>query len=257
MGTHNQRKAFLFLFALLFAAFNGLNFLTLKLDWTLGRLLICTVIIGAVVFAWQRLKAGSPMQALHEIGFAKPEVGAVGVASLVSALMLAFFPIYSVVKNVPLLFQPNWLWILVGMITGVGIAEETLYRGFAFNFLRERYPFWKAATISMLLFGAMHLFLLLWLPLPIAIAAILLSILAAYPTAYLFEKSNRTIWPSTILHTTAVATNLFIIPADVTVSLSLLWIGTVAVGILLIFAAGRLFLRDTTETKVRPGTAAL
>lgn len=64
----------------------------------------------------------------------------------------------------------------------------------------------------MFLFGAMHLFLLLWLPAPIAIAAILLAILAAYPTAYLFEVSKQTIWPSAILHTTALATNLFEIP---------------------------------------------
>jgi hypothetical protein len=87
----------------------------------------------------------------------------------------------------------------------------------------------------------MHLLLLFWLPLPIAIAAIVLAILAAYPTAYLFETGNRTIWPSAILHTTALATNLFEIPTEQTVSLSLLWIGIVVIGLILVFVIGRLF----------------
>jgi hypothetical protein len=94
----------------------------------------------------------------------------------------------------------------------------------------------------MLLFGAMHLLLLLWLPLPLAIAAIFLAILAAYPSAYLFEAGNRTIRPSAILHTTALATSLFEIPADQAVSLSLAWIGVVAISMLLTFVLGRWFL---------------
>jgi hypothetical protein len=95
----------------------------------------------------------------------------------------------------------------------------------------------------MVLFGAMHLLLLLWLPLPIAMAAIILAFIAAYPTAYLFESGNQTIWSPAILHTTALATNLFDIPAELTVSLSLLWIGVVVIGLFLVFVAGRVGLR--------------
>jgi membrane protease YdiL (CAAX protease family) len=142
---------------------------------------------------------------------------------------------------VDLPLKSNWPWVLIGIITGVGIAEESLFRGYVFGFLREKRTFLKAATLSMILFGTMHLFLLLWLPLPIAIAAIVLAILAGYPTAYLFETGNRTIWPSAILHTTALATNLFQIPAELAVSLSLLWIGIVVIGLILVFVMGRLF----------------
>jgi membrane protease YdiL (CAAX protease family) len=162
--------------------------------------------------------------------------------------MLTFFPIYSRVTGVKLALQDNWVWILFGIITGIGIAEETLFRGYVFGFFREQFTFGKAATYSMLLFGAMHLLLLLWLPLSIAIAAILLAIIAAYPTAYLFEQGNRTIWASAIMHSAALATNLFVIPVEVSVSLSLLWIGVVLIGLFVVFLAGRLFFRNQFKT---------
>jgi hypothetical protein len=132
----------------------------------------------------------------------------------------------------------------------VGIAEETLFRGYAFNFLQEKRTFWKAATLSMILFGAMHLLLLLWLPMPIAIAAIILAIIAAYPTAYLFEIGSLTIWPSAILHTTALAPNLFEIPAESVVSLSLLWIGVLIIFSFLVFAAGKLVFQINPATQI-------
>jgi membrane protease YdiL (CAAX protease family) len=126
----------------------------------------------------------------------------------------------------------------------VGVAEETLFRGYVFGFFREGFTFWKAATYSMFLFGAMHFLLLLWLPIPIAIAAILLSIISAYPTAYLFEQGNRTIWASAVMHSAALATNLFVIPDEISVPLSLLWIGVVLICLSLVFLAGRLFFRN-------------
>jgi membrane protease YdiL (CAAX protease family) len=181
------------------------------------------------------------------VGMLLISVGTMVVA--ISVLMLAFFPLYASLANVDLPLRNNWHWILIGIIAGVGIAEETLFRGYAFNFLRKDHTFWKAATISMILFGAMHLLLLLWQPLPIAIAAIILAIIAAYPTAYLFETGNRTIWPSAILHSTALATNLFDIPVELTVLLSLLWIGVVVVGLFLVFVAGKLVLTSSSVVR--------
>ena len=94
------------------------------------------------------------------------------------------------------------------------------------------------------------LLLLLWLPMPIAIAAIILAIIAAYPTAYLFEIGSLTIWPSAILHTTALAPNLFEIPAESVVSLSLLWIGVLIIFSFLVFAAGRLVFQINPATQI-------
>ena len=241
MKSSNHNIRFLLAFIILFALFYGLSLLTSNFDWTWSRILICLVTVGGVTIAWSLIKNAPLAQSFRNVGFGVPNWRAMGIAVVISALMLAFFPIYSSLASVDLPLKSNWHWILIGVVTGVGITEETLFRGYVFGFLREKYGFWQAATLSMILFGAMHLLLLLWLPLPIAIAAIVLAILAAYPTAYLFETGNRTIWPSAILHTTALATNLFEIPMELTVSISLLWIGIVVIGLILVFVIGRLF----------------
>jgi membrane protease YdiL (CAAX protease family) len=241
----NQTTAFLLAFILLFALLSGLGFLTGDLDWTWGRILICLVVVSGAAIAWSLIKGKSLEQSLREIGFGVPRWRVIGISVLLSLLMLTFFPLYSSLTTVSLPLQNKWPWILIGIITGVGIAEETLFRGFAFHFLREKHPFWRAATLSMILFAVMHLLLMLWLPLPIAIAAIILAIIAAYPTAYLFETSNRTIWPSAVLHTTALSTNLFEIPTNRMISLSLLWIGVIMIGLFMVFLVGRLVLRQS------------
>lgn len=232
--------SFLVSFVIIFALFYGLGLVTANLDWTWARILIGLITVSGVTLTWSLIARMPIRQSFWKVGFGVPDWRTVGIATGISTIMLAFFPLYAGLTNVSLPLQNNWPWILVGIIAGVGIAEESLFRGYVFGFLRENRSFWNAATLSMVLFGAMHLLLLLWLPFPIAIAAIILAIIAAYPSAYLFEKANRTIWPSAILHTTALATNLFEIPAELTVSLSLLWIGVVVIGLLLVFVAGRL-----------------
>ena len=245
MKSSNRNILFLSAFIILFALFYGLSRLTSNFDWTWSRILICLVTVSGVTVAWSLIKKAPLAQSFRDVGFGIPNWRVIGIAVVISALMLAFFPIYSSLASVDLPLKSNWHWILIGIITGVGIAEETLFRGYVFNFLRKERTFWKAATISMIFFGAMHLLLLLWLPLPVAIAAILLAIIAAYPTAYLFETGNRTIWASAILHTTALATNLFEIPMELNVSLSLLWIGIVVIGLTLVFVIGKLFGEQT------------
>lgn len=243
MNSKNRIVPFMLTFVILFGLFTAIGFLFSNVDWTWIRILNCVVVISGVTVSWSLVKQVALVQAFREVGFGTPEWRAVAIALVVSALMLSFFPLYSSLARTKLELQSNWIWILVGIITGVGIAEETLFRGYVFNFFRERFPFWKAATYSMFLFAAMHLLLLFWLPLPIAIAAIFLAILAAYPTAYLFEKGNRTIWAPAILHSSALATNLFVVPLEMSVSLSLLWICVVVIGSFLVFPAGRALFR--------------
>lgn len=205
-------------------------------------LLICAVVVSSSALAWSLIRKTAFSAAFRAIGFGVPNARVFGIALVLAILMASFIPIYAAATKADIHLQKNWLWILLGVVTGVGITEETLFRGFVFNFLRESRPFWRAATVSMIFFGAMHLLLLLWLPLPIAIATILLAIISAYPTAYLFEKGNKTIWPSAVMHSAALATNLFVIPIDIATSFSLLWIGVVLIFLFLVFLAGRLFL---------------
>jgi membrane protease YdiL (CAAX protease family) len=241
MDSRSQFGQFLLAFVIIFVLFRGIALLWANADWTLVMLLICAVVVVGSALAWSLLKKTTFVTSLRAIGFGNPDGRVLVIATVLAVLMVAFIPVYAAATKADIRLHNNWLWILVGVITGVGITEETLFRGFVFNFLRESRPFWRAATLSMLFFGAMHLLLLFWLPIPVAIAAIILAIISAYPTAYLFEKGNKTIWPSAILHSAALATNLFFIPMEVATAFSLLWIGVVIVCLFLVFAAGRLF----------------
>lgn len=241
MTSKGQFGSFLLAFVIIFVLFRGLAILLANADWTLVMLLICAVVVIGSALAWSLIRKTAFVTSFRAIGFGVPDGRVLGIAILLAFVMVAFIPIYAATTKVDIHLQNKWPWILLGVITGVGITEETLFRGFVFNFLRESRPFWQAATVSMIFFGAMHLLLFLWLPFPIAIAALLLAIISAYPTAYLFEKGNKTIWPSAILHSAALATNLFVIPTDITVSFSLMWIGIVLIFLFLVFAAGKLF----------------
>jgi len=242
MNTKSQFSQFLIAFVLIFVLFRGIAMVLANADWTWVMLLICIVVVIASTIGWSLIRKTTFAASFRAIGFGVPAGRTLGIAIVLAFLMLSFIPIYATATKADIHLQDNWLWILLGILTGVGITEETLFRGFVFNFLREDRPFWRAATLSMIFFGIMHLLLLFWLPIPVAIAAILLAILSAYPTAYLFEKGNKTIWPSAILHSAALATNLFVIPTDITASFSLMWIGVVLIFLFLVFVAGKLFL---------------
>jgi membrane protease YdiL (CAAX protease family) len=231
-------------FLILFLIYRTILLLSTSLDWTVTMLMVCLVMVMGSILTRKWIAKETWKQAVQQVGLGIPRWGAVLISLLVSVSLLFFFPIYSSQIHTSLPLNPRWPWMLLGVITGVGITEEILFRGFAFHFLNERWNFWKAATISMVLFALMHLLLLFWLPLVVAIAAIILSIIASFPMAYLFNKGNQTIWAGAILHSAALATSLFVIPEAVSVSLSLVWIIAILAAMLLVVLLARLFLRD-------------
>lgn len=242
MNTKSRLGWFLVAFVLIFVLFRGIALLLANVDWTVAMLLTCVAVVLASACAWSLIKKTTIGESFRAIGFGVPSGRALGIAVALAIMLVTFIPAYAAATKAEIHLQNNWQWILLGILTGVGITEETLFRGFVYNFLREDRSFWRAATLSMIFFGIMHLLLLFWLPIPIAIAAILLAIISAYPTAYLFENGNKTIWPSAILHSAALATNLFIIPAEIVTSFSLIWIGIVLVVLFLVFTAGKIVL---------------
>jgi membrane protease YdiL (CAAX protease family) len=146
MGTKKQTPAFVLLFVIIFMLFRGIGFLSTRFNWTATQIVVCVVTISSVTLTWNWLKKASLHQSFRAVGFGTPEWRAVGIAVTISVLTLAFFPIYSGLTGIKLPLQSNWLWILIGLVTGTGIDDETLFRGYAFNFFRQTHGFWKAAT---------------------------------------------------------------------------------------------------------------
>lgn len=231
-------------FLILFLIYRAILLMSAKFDWTIIMVVDCATLVIGCILTRKWITTETWSQAAQQVGVGAPRWGAVLISLLGSAILLAFFPIYSSLTGIVLPLQPNWPLILIGVIAGVGIAEETLFRGYAFHYFNERWSFWRAATLSMVLFALMHLLLFLWLPVVVAMAAIILSIIAAYPMAYLFNKCNQTIWAGAILHSAALATNLFVISEAVSPSLMLVWVVCILAVMLLVVLLALVFLRD-------------
>ncbi|MGE5073738.1 MAG: lysostaphin resistance A-like protein [Anaerolineae bacterium] len=81
------------------------------------------------------------------------------------------------------------LGYVVAAVIAAPLAEETFFRGFLFQGLRQKYGWNIAALLSSSLFAAMHL----------ELAALLPTFLLGYLLAFVYHRSNS-LWPGIILH---------------------------------------------------------
>jgi membrane protease YdiL (CAAX protease family) len=81
-------------------------------------------------------------------------------------------------------------------------VEEVFFRGFLFQGLRRAYGWNRAALISSLIFGALHL----------QLAALIPTFLLGYALAIVFHRSNS-IWPGIILHALVNGLAMFVLLA--------------------------------------------
>ena len=110
--------------------------------------------------------------------------------NLCYSIILALFKLRVQTDIVPLISKlPSPVWFFIGGALVAPLVEEILFRGFIFGGLRGRYGFWKAAVISAVVFGAVHLQLTAFLPIT------LLGLIFAF----LYERS-QSIWPSILMH---------------------------------------------------------
>ena len=147
---------------------------------------------------------------------------AAGIATLL--LLIGFLTLR--INAIELTPYPGWMALIPGLFAQAGIAEEVLFRAYLFGNLRIGRTFWQAARLSMLPFVAVHLVLFALMPWPVALAAVLLSMVIAFPMARLFELGGSTIF--------------IVLPED-SAFLLLAWMVASAVVPMLVFAVrGRL-----------------
>ena len=237
--------------ALMFVVLQGgLTLLVPRLDQTLAALVV-TGTMFAVAFAIEGLAYGRDVrQALAALGFGRPNPRALLAAGTIGVAMLAFFPLYALSTGIPLGLKPDWLWVLAGAVVLNGLGEETLFRGFVFGHLRQAgHSFRRAGVISLLIFGAVHLFLFAGNPFVVALLATLLAISAAFPFAFLYERAGNTIWAGVILHVAAHAFRLVQVPEAQTLTVASFWILLQFGAVFLVYA-----FRHTLLKPVNPDT---
>jgi membrane protease YdiL (CAAX protease family) len=238
-ATSPYRKSFftvLIGFVLLFLLLDRTPLLLTSRDPTVGFLVASVALAIAAIGLDMLLFRRTLPSAWRNLGLGRPDARTLVVTTLIGMLTMGFFPIFSWVTGASFALPEGWLWILTGLFAVHGIAEEVLFRGFAFHNLRVGRPFGRAALLSLLLFAIAHLYLFTYMPLALALFATFLSLASAYPLAYLFERSNNTIWAPAVLHTQVHAISFFVVPEAFVTTTAIAWMIVWSVSVLLIYA---------------------
>jgi membrane protease YdiL (CAAX protease family) len=176
------------------------------------------LLVGAVAVAtlvavemWRARSGLGPT--LQRLGFGRPAGRALLAAAAVGALMALYFPVFAAVVGAPLGLRPGWALLWPGLFAQGGIAEEAVFRGYLYGWLRQTRTFWRAAALSVPPFVAVHLLLFTYMPPAVATAATLLSLVMSFPLARAYDLGAATIWAPAVLHFVAqAAVKLVVLP---------------------------------------------
>jgi membrane protease YdiL (CAAX protease family) len=198
-------------------------------------LIAAAVLLTAVIV--ERILYRTPTRpVLRGRGLGRPGLRAVLVAGVVSALVLGVYPLFTLVNGSALALRPDWPWVLLAVFAFNGIAEELVWRGYAFRRLRAGRSFRSAVLWTMPLVAATHVPIVLTMGAAVGIGAMAVAAVTSIPFAHLYESGHRTLWAPALLHTAIDGFKLFAVPAAATTTFSLLLVAVSLVVPLLVLA---------------------
>ncbi|NOT24892.1 MAG: CPBP family intramembrane metalloprotease [Acidobacteria bacterium] len=193
-----------------------------------------TLVVERVVFG-QRL-----LPALRALGFGRPRTTGLVVTCGICLLLLVVLLVFVRVTGASAVFSSDALSLTPGLFAQAGIAEEVLFRGYLYGHLRHGRSFWRAAWLSMLPFVGVHLLLFFTMPWPIALAALLLSVVLSFPFAHLFELGGGTFWAPALLHAVIQGTvKVVVVAGDAASVFPFVWMTASATLPMLAFGVSR------------------
>jgi membrane protease YdiL (CAAX protease family) len=205
VSSRTEWRRLLLGLAAVFALFHA-SALALGSDRGQAGLLVGALVVGATLVAERLAFATPPSRAVATLGLGRPQGRSLMVCSGLCIALLLVVPLFARATGSTAAFRPGWPWLLPGLFAQAGVAEEVLFRGYLFGHLRRGRSFWRAASLSMLPFVAVHTILFLTMAWPVALAALVLSVVTSFPMAHLFELGARTIWAPALLHFTVQGT---------------------------------------------------
>ena len=143
--------------------------------------------------------------------------------------------------------MPNWPWILLGIFAFHGLAEEIVWRGFAFRRLSVGRPFRTAVLWTMPLIAAAHIPVVINNGVVVAIGAMVVAAVTSIPFSYLYVTGRCTIWAPALVHTAIDTFKIVVIPAAAVTTFSLLLIAVSIVVPLLALAVPRRLLKNNAH----------
>jgi membrane protease YdiL (CAAX protease family) len=175
---------------------------------------VALTVVSATLIAQRWLYVGTLVETARSLGLGIPRLRGLAAACASCASLAIVQTAFVMASGVVVTYDATSLLALAGLFAQGGVAEETLFRGYLFGDLRRLLPFWQAWFASMIPFVAVHLFLFLTMPWPVAMASVLLAATTSIPLSHLYELGGRTIWPAALLHFTIQSVPKIFIPAD-------------------------------------------
>jgi len=252
IGSWRMWVRFLIGFGVLFGALSVASGFDATGTW--GLAILAVVLVTAVVV--ERVIFRTPWPGMiGRIGLGRTNIRSLIVAGGVSALVLLVYPLSAAISGESVQLRSDWLWLLVGLYAFHGLAEELVWRGYAFRRLREGRSFWRAVWLTMPLIAATHLTIVFTLGPAVGIGAMLVAAVTTIPLSYLYEAGGNSVWAPGLVHTAIDAFKLFVIPAAASATFPFLMVGVSVVIPLLVLAVPRRFLfRDDARTYASPSS---
>jgi membrane protease YdiL (CAAX protease family) len=210
VGSARSWSVFLAGFAVLCAVLLGTSAVDATGRW--GLAILAAVLLTAVVVERARHPSSIP-DVLRRLGLGRPGGRALALALAVSALVVLVFPVTAVVSGTTITLRPDWPWLLIGVFAFHGLAEELVWRGYAFRRLREGRSFRAAVAWTMPLLAVTHVPIVSTLGPAVGLGAMAVAAVTSVPFAYLYETGLRSIWAPAVVHTAIDTFKLVVLPA--------------------------------------------
>lgn len=207
----------------------------------LGLAILAAVFAAALVVE-RTLYARSARSAVRLLGFGRPPITPLVTATLVAGLIQLVYPILTAITGAVPQLRPGWPWLLVGVFAFHGLAEELVWRGYAYRRLRVGRGFWPAVLWTMPLVAATHVPIVVTSGPAVGLAAMVVAAVTALPLAWLFDAGRGTLWAPAVVHAGIDSFKLVEVPAPALTTFSLLLAGVSLVVPLAVLAVPRRFL---------------
>jgi membrane protease YdiL (CAAX protease family) len=219
-------------YAAISVVFEGLGRLTAGLDTAPGMALVAAVVLGVTLGAELLLGRGTPRQALGRLGLGRPAPRALLAGAVIGGLLVAFLPLLLRLTGVTATLPPHWPLLALAIFAMNGVAEEAVYRGYLFRYLRQGRGFWHAVLLGMALHALAHLPILATAGVAVWLGASFTALATFGPLAYLYERGRNTIWAPALVHF-AIDTVKLVVTAELVATSA----GLTAIGIWMVAAS--------------------
>jgi membrane protease YdiL (CAAX protease family) len=155
---------------------------------------------GVLLLSATLTSRATPVEVARRIGLGRPNARGLLAATVVGSAVFATYVVGAALLGIDLEVRANWPTVLAGALLFHGLAEELVWRGYAFGHLRSRHRFWGAMAWSVPLIALTHVPIIAGNGVAIGALAVLTAAVTCLPFAYLWERSGRTVWAPAIVH---------------------------------------------------------